>query len=168
MLGELQDAGNSTTLAHYIELLAGAGLLTGLQKIAYQSVRRKGSSPKFAVYNTALLSAQSGKNFFEAMADRIFLGRLIESAVGAHLLNSIRGTQIELFYWREGDREVDFVLQLGEKVIAVEVKSNKDFFRHSGIDAFVKQFQPSRILLVGEQGIPLETFLSTHPITFFE
>ena len=129
MLGELQDAGNSTTLAHYVDLLSGAGLLTGLQKFANQSVRRKGSSPKFAVYNTALLSAQSGKSFFEAMADRVFLGRLIESAVGAHLLNSIRGTQIELFYWREGDREVDFVLQLGDKLIAIEVKSGQESIR---------------------------------------
>jgi hypothetical protein len=168
MLGELQDAGNSTTLAHYVDLLAGAGLLTGLQKFANQSVRRKGSSPKFGVYNTALLSAQSGKNFYEAMADRVFLGRLIESAVGAHLLNSIRGTQIELFYWREGDREVDFVLQLGDKLIAIEVKSGQESIQHSGIDSFVKQFNPDRILLVGDQGISLKTFLSTSPSSLFE
>jgi len=168
MLGELQDAGNSTTLAHYVDLLTGAGLLTGLQKFANQIVRRKGSSPKLMVYNTALLSAQSGKNFSEAMADRSFLGRLIESAVGAHLLNGIRGTQIELFYWREENREVDFVLQMGEKVIAIEVKSGKESIQHSGIDAFVKQFSPDRILLVGEQGIPLQTFLSMTPISLFE
>ncbi len=168
MLGELQDAGNSTTLAHYVDLLAGAGLLTGLQKYANQSIRRKGSSPKFAVYNTALLSAQSGKNFIETMSNRIFLGRLIESAVGAHLLNSIRGTQIELFYWREGDREVDFVLQLGDKLIAMEVKSNQESIRHSGMDSFVRQFKPNKILLVGDQGIPLKTFLSTTAYSLFE
>lgn len=168
MLGELQDAGNSTTLAHYVDLLAGAGLLTGLQKFANQSVRRKGSSPKFAVYNTALLSAQSGKNFLEAMADRVFLGRLVESTVGAHLLNSIRGTRMELFYWREGDREVDFVLQLGSKLIAIEVKSGQESIHHSGIDSFVKQFKPDRILLVGDQGIPLKAFLSTNPNLLFE
>jgi len=168
MLGELQDAGNSTTLAHYVDLLAGAGLLTGLQKFANQGVRRKGSSPKFAVFNTALLSAQSGKSFVEAMADKVFLGRLIESSVGAHLLNGIRGTQIELFYWREGDREVDFVLQLGDKLIAIEVKSGHESLRHSGIDAFVEHFKPNRILLVGEQGIPLDRFLSVSPISLFE
>jgi Predicted ATPase (AAA+ superfamily) len=168
MLGELQDAGNSTTLAHYVDLLAGSGLITGLQKFANQNVRKKGSSPKFAVFNTALLSAQSGKNFFEALDDRVFMGRLIESAVGAHLLNTIRGTQIELFYWREGDREVDFVLQWGEKLIAIEVKSGRESLRASGIDAFAKQFQPDRILLVGDQGIPLEQFLSTHPSSLFE
>jgi hypothetical protein len=168
MLGELQDAGNSTTLAHYVDLLAGAGLLTGLQKFANQSVRRKGSSPKFAVFNTALLSAQSGKSFVEAMADKVFLGRLIESSVGAHLLNGIRGTQIELFYWREGDREVDFVLQWGDKLIAIEVKSGHESLHHSGMDAFVENFKPNRTLLVGEQGIPLERFLSVSPISLFE
>lgn len=167
MVGELQDAGNSTTLAHYLDLLDGAGLLAGLQKFANQSVRKKGSSPKFSVYNNALMSAQSGKNFLEAMSDRAFLGRLIESAVGAHLLNGIRGTQIELTYWREGDKEVDFVLKLGDKVIALEVKSGQESMQRSAIDSFVKQFNPDRILLVGDQGIPLETFLSTTPSSLF-
>ena len=168
MLGELQDAGNATTLAHYVDLLAGAGLLTGLHKFAKQSIRRKGSTPKFAVFNTALLSALSGKNFFDAMEDRVFFGRLVESAVGAHLLNGIRGTQIELFYWREGDFEVDFVIQLGQKLIAIEVKSNQASYRKSGIDSFVKQFNPMRILLIGDSGIPLKTFLSTSPTYWFE
>ncbi len=168
MLGDLQDAGNATTLAHYVDLLSGAGLLTGLQKIANQSVRRKGSSPKFIVFNTALLSAQSGKSFDEAMADPLFFGRLVESAVGAHLLNGIRGTQMELFYWREGDREVDFVLQYRSKLIAIEVKSKQGSLRHSGIDSFTKQFKPKRTLLVGDQGIPLEKFLATPPHLLFE
>ena len=169
MMGELQDAGNATTLAHYLDLLSGAGVLTGLQKFAKQTVRRKASSPKFMVFNTALLSAQSGKSFAEAMADHTFFGRLIESAVGAHLLNGIRGTQIELFYWREGDLEVDFVLKHDDKLIAIEVKSKRGSFRRSGMDSFIKQFKPSRILLVGDShGIPLEKFLSASPHYWFE
>lgn len=167
MLGQLQEAGNSTTLAHYLDLFSGAGLITGLQKFANQTIRKKGSSPKFSVYNNALMSAQSGKNFLEAMQDKTFLGKLVESAVGAHLLNTIRGTQIELFYWREGDREVDFILQLGDKLIAIEVKSGQETIQHSGIDSFVQQFHPDRILLVGDRGIPLKTFLSTNPISLF-
>ncbi len=167
VLGELQDAGNTTTLAHYVDLLSGAGLLTGLQKYANQNVRKKGSSPKFIVFNTALMSAQSGKNFIEAMADPVFRGRLVESTVGAHLLNGIRGTQIELFYWREGDKEVDFVLQLGTKLIAIEVKSGNETLRNSGMDSFVNQFNPNRILLVGDNGIPLEEFLSKTPSSLF-
>lgn len=168
MVGELQDAGNTTTLAHYLELLSHAGLLTGLQKYANQVVRQRGSIPKFAVYNTALLSAQSGRNFVEAKEDSKFWGRLVESAAGAHLLNGIRGTQIELSYWRERGDEVDFVLRWGEKIVAIEVKSGKGSFFHSGMQVFMKKFKPQRGLIVGDQGISLKTFLSTHPSLLFE
>lgn len=161
MLGQLQDSGNTTTLAHYLELLAGAGLLSGLPKFAQQVVRQRGSSPKFAVFNTALMSAQSHKTFNEARNDHTFWGRLVESMVGAHLLNNIRGTQIELSYWREGDKEVDFVLRQGEFVTVIEVKSGLQGARKSGMDLFAKTFNPSRLLLVGEQGMKVEEFLKT-------
>jgi uncharacterized protein len=159
MVGELQDAGNTTTLAHYLDLLSGAGLIAGLQKFARQKVRQKGSSPKFCVYNTALMSAQTSKSFQEVRQNPVLWGRLVESAVGAYLLNSIRGTSIELFYWREGDEEVDFVLQQGKNVIAIEVKTGYEPLRKSGIDSFVRQFNPARVILVGPQGIPFEKFL---------
>ena len=159
MLGQLQDSGNTTTLAHYLELLAGAGILEGLQKFAMQDVRRRGSSPKFCVFNTALMTAQTNKTFKEAMQDHSFWGRLVESSIGAHLLNGIRGTQIELFYWREGDKEVDFVLKNGDSITAIEVKSGPENFNRSGIDLFVKEFKPKRVLLVGDKGISVDNFL---------
>lgn len=158
MLGELQEAGNTTTLAHYLELLSGAGLLCGLQKFAGQPVRQKGSSPKLNVYNTALMTAQSAKSFHEAKTDPVFWGRLVESAVGSHLLNAIRGTQIELFYWRDGNEEIDYILKYGKSITAIEVKSNQDRFG-SAIDCFQSQFKPTKILLVGEKGLPLVDFL---------
>jgi predicted AAA+ superfamily ATPase len=166
MLGELQEAGNTTTLAHYLDLLSGAGLLSGIQKFAKQQVRQKASSPKFSVFNTALMSAQSGKTFKQAHQDRAFWGRLVESAVGAYLLNAIRGTQIEVFYWREGDKEVDFVLSLGDSITAIEVKSGKESIYRSGIDLFVSKFKPKRVFLVGDQGLPIEQFLLT-PLSNF-
>ncbi len=161
ILGELQDAGNTTTLAHYLDCLSGAGLLCGLQKLAGQKVRQKGSSPKFAVFNTALMAAQSSKTYKEARKDTAYWGHLIESVVGAHLLNAIQGTQVELFYWREGDKEVDFILKQGKLITAIEVKSNRESVKQSGIDLFIKNFPLSRLVLVGEQGIPLEKFLQT-------
>lgn len=166
MLGDLQDVGNTTTLAHYLDLLSGAGLLSGLQKFAQQKIRQKGSSPKFCVFNTALMSSQASKSYHEAKKDGSFWGRLVESTVGAYLLNSVRGTQIEVFYWREGDKEVDFVIKHGKALTAIEVKSGLGATRHSGLDSFVKQFSPSRVLLIGEQGIPLIDFL-TAPIEDF-
>lgn len=166
MLGQLQDTGNTTTLAHYLDLLSGAGLLDGLQKYASQPVRQKNSSPKFAVYNTALMTAQSNKTFKEARQDLSFWGRVVESMIGAHLLNSIRGTKIELFYWRDGDAEIDFVIKFGNIITALEVKSGTENFRRSGIDLFIKEFKPHRVLLIGDQGIGIEEFLQTPLINF--
>jgi len=163
MLGQLQDAGNATTLAHYLDLLAGAGTLTGLQKYAGQAVRQRGSSPKLQVLNTALMTAQSGLSPEEARADREFRGRLVESAVGAHLANAAAGGACELFYWRERSREVDFVVRVGRTVIAIEVKSGRAPASFPGLGAFAEAFKPKRTLVVGGDGIPLEEFL-TKPV----
>jgi predicted AAA+ superfamily ATPase len=160
MLGQLHDAGNTTTLAHYLELLAGAGMLTGLPKFAGAAVRSRGSSPKLQVFNTALLTAQSGLTPSEARADHEFWGRLTESAVGAHLANAAACGMCELFYWREGNREVDFVVRKGRMLVAIEVKSGRAPVAHSGLAAFSEAFKPKRTLLVGGDGIPVEEFLS--------
>lgn len=159
MLCQLQDAGNTTTLAHYLELLAAAGMVTGLQKFAADRARRRASSPKLQVLNTALLTAQSGLTPREARADPEFWGRVVESAVGAHLANAAATGLCELFYWREGDLEVDFVVRAGRRVTAIEVKSGRRRGRLPGVEAFDLAFRPDRKLLVGGDGIPLESFL---------
>ncbi len=160
MLGQLHDAGNTTTLAHYLELLAGAGMLTGLPKFTGAAVRSRGSSPKLQVFNTALLTAQSGLAPSEARADREFWGRLVESAVGAHLANAAAFGLCELFYWREGNREVDFVLRSGRVVVAIEVKSGRSPVALPGLAAFSEAFKAKRSLLVGGDGIPVDEFLA--------
>jgi hypothetical protein len=159
MLGQLQDAGNTTTLAHYLELLSGAGMLTGLQKFSGRRVRQRGSSPKLIVLNTALMTAAAPREFDEARHDREFWGRLAESAVGAHLLNTSAGSTFEVFYWRERNREVDFVVRAGRRMVAIEVKSGRKRNAFSGMDEFAKAFHPHRVLLIGGEGIPLEEFL---------
>jgi len=159
MLGQLHEAGNTTTLAHYLELVGGAGLLTGLAKYSGRAVRQRGSSPKLQVLNTALMSAQSGLSLDEARADREFWGRLVESAVGAHLANSAAVGECELFYWREGSREVDFVVRVGRTLTAIEVKSGRMRDTQPGLTAFGEAFKPARKLLVGGDGIPVEEFL---------
>jgi hypothetical protein len=161
MIGQLQDAGNTTTLAHYLELLDAAGMIAGLPKYAGQKVRQRGSSPKFQVRNTALMTAHSPLSYDMAQLDRDFWGRLVESAVGAHILNSAAGTNIEVAYWREGNLEVDFVLRNGNTVTAIEVKSGRRRESLPGMEAFCRAFEPRRNLLVGGQGIPLEEFLLT-------
>ncbi len=167
MVGQLQDAGNTTTLANYLDLLGGAGMVTGLGKYAGAAVRRRASSPKLQVYNTALISAQTRGNFQQAREKPEWWGRLCESAVGAHLLNSILGTSYELYYWRERDREVDFVLTDADEILAVEVKSGKHSEQLPGIDTFLKMYQQTRPMLVGKGGLPLEEFLSLSPRQLF-
>ena len=163
MQGQLQDAGNTTTLAHYLDLLSNAGLLTGLQKYAGQQHRRRGSSPKLNVLNTSFMAVNSGYSFEEAQADRTFWGRLVESTVGAHLFNTGM-PDIRLHYWRESPYEVDFVLEQGRRLIGIEVKSTPRGNNSDGLAIFQERFSPERTLLVGGQGIPLEEFL-TQPAT---
>ena len=160
MLGQLQDAGNVTTLAHYLDLLAGAGMVAGLQKFAGEAVRSRGSSPKLQVLNTALMTAQSGLTLRDARADREFWGRLTESAAGAHLANAAMAGLCELFYWRDRNREVDFIVRAGRSVTAIEVKSGRTHDAQPGLAAFSDVFKPKRKLLVGGDGITVEEFLS--------
>ena len=159
MLGQLQDAGNTTTLAHYLDLLAGAGMVRGLPKYAGDVARSRGSSPKLQVLNTALMTVTTGSTFAEARADREFWGRLVESAVGVHLTNAAMRGECTVHYWRERNHEVDFVVQAGRTLTAIEVKSGRAPLAHAGSAAFRDAFHPTRTLLVGGDGIPLDEFL---------
>src|SRR5580658_7591680 len=163
MLGQLQDAGNTTTLAHYLDLLAGAGMLCGLSKFSGEVVRQRGSSPKFQVLNNALMTAQSAISFTEARRDPERWGRIAESAIGAHLANGAQMGEYELFYWREISKEVDFVLRRGDKVLALEVKAGNRRTSLPGMVAFDKAFGPTKKMLVGTGGIPIEEFLQISP-----
>ena len=160
MLGQLQDAGNTTTLAHYLELLNGAGLIAGLPKFSGKRIMQRSSSPKVQVLNTALMSAVSGHSFQTARQDREYWGRLVESVIGAHLINNSRGKNVEVFYWLERNREVDFVLRTGANIVAIEVKSGRKREHLAGMEVFSRAFRVKRQLLIGTGGIPVDEFLS--------
>ncbi len=167
MIGQLQDAGNMTTLAHYLDLLSNAGLIAGLPKYFGGTHRRRASSPKLNVLNTALMSAYSGYTFEEAKADRTFWGRLVESAVGAHLFNT-SPPEFHLHYWRHNGHEVDFVLERGRNLLAFEVKSGARRANLSGLGKFRERFDVRASILVGDGGIPLSEFLSVSARERFE
>ena len=158
LLGHLQDAGNTTTLVHYLQLLEAAGLVAGLSGYATEPLHRR-SSPKLLVLNPALMTAPSRYDFGEALADRSFWGRVVESAVGAHLFQT-RRPAARLHYWRHEDAEVDFVLERGPYLLAIEVKSGPFRGPHPGLDAFRKRYPRAGTLLVGEGGVPPAEFLS--------
>lgn len=162
MLGQLHDAGNTTTLAHYLELLCGAGLLAGIPKYAGIVIRQRGSSPKLMVLNTALMTAPSAIDFGAARGTPDFWGRLVESAIGSHLLNSCVGTDVRVSYWRERNREVDFVLERARAAVAIEVRTGRHRESQPGLDTFERVVgrRVRKLLVGGPDGIGVAEFLS--------
>jgi uncharacterized protein len=167
ILGQLKDAGNTTTLAHYLKLLEGAGMIKGLEKYSPSTIRQRASSPKFQVFNMALMSALSTMQHREMTGQPEIYGRWVESAIGTHLLNQSITENLNLYYWREGNHEVDFVLQKGNKTIGLEVKSGRNKLS-TGIPAFDQRFNPTKILLVDREGITIEDFLGTPVSNLFD
>ena len=166
VLGQLQDAGNTTTLSHYLELLDTAGLLAGIEKYAPDVIRQRSSSPKFQVHNTALISAQRNDLFKNVLAKPDEWGRMVESAIGSHLINHSFTEKFNLHYWRERNEEVDFVIERKGKVIGLEVKSSSAGST-SGMTAFKNKFNPDKILLIGNAALPWQEFLKLNPVSLF-
>lgn len=159
ILGQLDDAGNTTTIAHYLQLLDNASLLCGLQKFTKKDIKSRASSPKFLAYDTSLMVATYGQYRDFLLTDPKLRGRLVESAVGAYLLAESKRQNFKVFWWREGNNEVDFVLQKGRNITAVEVKSGR-IKQTSGMVQFVNAFKPTKQLVVGAPDCSIESFLS--------
>lgn len=166
IIGQLQDAGNTTTLANYLKLLSDCGLLGGLDKYAGDIIRKRGSSPKFQVYNNALITSQANDSYKQAITNPELWGRLVESSVGAHLINHSISERYNLHYWRESNYEIDFVLEKGNQIIGLEVKSGLKS-DNLGMGIFAKKFHPQKIMLVGTGGIPYDELLQINPKELF-
>ena len=168
MLGQLQDTGNTTTLAHYLDLLQGAGLVAGLKKYSGSSVRKRGSSPKLLPLNTALISAVQGIDESTLRENPRMRGWLVEAAVGAYIYGTVnRNHDEELSYWKSGDHEVDFVYHRRSVVTGLEVFSGTHGHTRKGMDLFRRKFLSSSTLLIGGGGLPLEQALAIDPSEFF-
>lgn len=166
IVGQLQDSGNVTTLASYLDLLSQCQLVTGLQKYANDEARKYNSVPKFGVFNNALLSANTRASFTSVRNDPQTWGKWVESAVGAHLLSAAEEQDYQVFYWRERNDEVDFIVQADDICIAFEVKSGRRA-TNRGVHIFDDKFHPTHTYIVGTGGIPLEDFLSSSVEVWF-
>ncbi len=166
LLGELQDAGNTTTLSHYLTLLSDSGLLGATEKYAGNVIRKRASKPKFQVFNNALLTAQDDLTYEKALSDSKIWGRLAESAIGAHLINNAITNNYTVYYWREKNDEVDFILERKNTLIALEVKTGRRA-ENNGMRVFAQTFKPKKVLLIGTGGIGIETFLRMNPGDLF-
>ena len=162
MIGQLQDAGNTTTLSNYLTLLGAAWMLTGIDKFAGDQARSRASSPKLQALNTAFISAQLGMGVNDALSHPELWGRLVESAVGAHLEN-YKTSGVELQYWRERNHEVDFILRQGRHLTAIEVKSGRNKGALTGLHKFKEHYTHATPLVVGTGGVALEDFLLAAP-----
>lgn len=161
ILGQLDDTGNATTVAHYLDLLEGAGIASGLQKWAGEAFRRRASTPKLLVHNTAVMSAMSRLTFEEARANPEWWGRVVETCVGAHLYALSQQAHLDaLHYWRDRSAEVDFVFRSGRSLLAIEVKSGTRPAERRGLEVFRERFGESVVpLVVGADGMELGAFL---------
>lgn len=169
MLGQLHDAGNTTTLAHYLNLLEGAGLVAGLQKYSGSTARQRASSPKLLPLNTALATAVPGVNEIALDSYPEIRGRITETSLGGFLYRCVSQTpDLELGYWNAGDSELDFVLSGTEKIIGVECYSGEREHSRSGMNLFMKKYPKAKMLLIGKGGLPLETVLSMEPNQFLK
>lgn len=168
LLGQLTDAGNTTTLAHYQKLLESAYLLRGLPKWSGGALRRRSSSPKWLPLNTALMTALANRSFQEWRSNPDMWGRLVEVAVGAYLASEAAQHGLEVYYWRKGNYEVDFIILKGAKIMTIEVKSGKRRITLSGLRLFTKKYKTFKILTVGSSGIELGKFLETPILEWLE
>ena len=159
MLGSLQDSGNTSTLAGYVNLLNDSGLLCGLHKYSVDMSRRRASIPKFQVYNNALKLVYTPLTFEQAILDRKEWGHIFESAIGAYLVSQAFVHRFEVYYWRERSDEVDFILQKKGSLVAIEVKSNAEKTTQ-GLEKFKQMFNPKTSFIIGDGGISVEEFFS--------
>ncbi len=166
MLGQLNDAGNTTTVANYLKILSDSGMLCALQKFSNDQARKRASAPKFQVYNNALHSLYAFNTLEELALLPKQWGRHFESAIGAHLASFAFTERYNLYYWRDNNMEVDYILQKNGKLIAIEVKSNNESHT-AGLDAFNQRFHPQSTIIVGQSGMSAEDFLSISPSHLF-
>lgn len=159
MIGSLQDAGNTSTLVGYINLLNDCGLLCGLQKYSVDMARRRASIPKFQVYNNALKTVYNPTSFRQSVIDRKIWGNIFESAIGAYIINESFTKRFEVFYWRERNDEVDFIIRKNGILAAIEVKSNAEK-NTTGLEKFRQLYNPRLSFIVGKGGMDTEEFLS--------
>lgn len=158
MLGMLQDAGNTTTLLSYLYLLKDSGLLCGLQKFSMDMARRRASIPKLQVYNNALKQAYLNTTYADALSNPQLWGRIFESGIGTYLVNQAFRHRFDVYYWRDRNLEVDYVLKKGNSIVAIEVKSNSEL-KPEGLEAFRERFHPGASFIVGDGGIKAEDFM---------
>lgn len=143
-LGQLQDKGNAATIKGYLELLEGAFVLRILYKFSTRPLSVRSSSPKILPLAPALMHTFKAPS--SIFTDSAWRGHVFEAAIGAALLQTPR----EVFYWRDGNNEVDYVLKKDKQILAIEVKSGR-LRRGQGIQAFKEKFPDAKTIVMDRE-----------------
>lgn len=154
------NSGTVPTIKNYLDILNKSMIVQALQNYSPSRVKEKQSVPKMQVFNNAFRNRFGTFSFDEARVDPAEWGRLVESAVGAHLANRAMTDDYELFYWRnERRQECDYVLRKGQALVAIEVKSGS-VDKTVGFEKFKEQFADNvtAAFIVGPHALPLDDF----------
>lgn len=154
------NSGTVPTIKNYLDILNKSMIVQPLQNYSPSRVKEKQSVPKMQVFNNAFRNRFGTFSFDEARVDPAEWGRLVESAVGAHLANRAMTDDYELFYWRnERRQECDYVLRKGQALVAIEVKSGS-VDKTVGFEKFKEQFadKVTAAFIVGPHALPLDDF----------
>ncbi len=148
MLGSLQDAGNTTTIASYLQLLSKAFLIAPLERWRGIKISQRASTPKLIILDNGLLFAMKGLRYQSTVKNKTLWGRCVENAVGAKLYFTSQTMGGDLYYWRDRQDEVDFVLRLGDRIIAIEVKSGIPNKAPAALKHFLKRYKTSEPVVI--------------------
>jgi uncharacterized protein len=138
LLGQLQDKGNTELIKGYIKLFEGAFLIKALDKFSTNKIKKRTSSPKILPLCPAFSYVEEMQEYSNEMRGHVF-----EAMVGAALMR----LGFELYYWREGQHEVDFIVKYGKKIWAIEVKSGRKK-KMEGLNQFIQTFPSAQPLII--------------------
>jgi len=146
--GAISDAGTLETIAHYLDLLDEAYLVSPVRKYSAREVRRRASPPKVLPLSNAFLAAASMGAPPLPSADPINWGRWVENACMAYGV----GCEQTVHYWREEPLEVDAVLSGSWGNWAVEIKTGEYTSRDLiGLLEFCRRYPDHRPLVLCDE-----------------
>ncbi|MBC7464786.1 MAG: ATP-binding protein, partial [Bdellovibrio sp.] len=142
LLGQLQDKGNTDLIKSFIRLFESAFLMKEIKKYSNKAYLEKSSSPKIVPLCNALVSEKYKTD------DPDMTGRLYEALVGAELVKCFG----EVYYWRQASYEVDYVIEIGTRLYAIEVKSGRKK-NSKGLHLFREEFKKAQLVWIDSANI---------------
>jgi predicted AAA+ superfamily ATPase len=119
---------------------------------------------KLYMSDVGLLTMKSGISQQTILAageiDNTFLGAITENYVA----QAFTANRYGLYYWTsEGKAEIDFIMQKGNDIIAVEVKTGTHVKSRS-LSTFIEKFKPSYSIRISGKNFGFENNIKSVPL----